>query len=64
VRHGGGASAGVDLPRAIRAFHASAYHLYWKHSGPIGRLAAPFVWLGLRLRGELRVLQAERERPT
>jgi len=61
VRHSGGASSSIDLPRAIRAFHASAFHLYWKHYGPIGRLAAPLVWAGLRLRGELRVWQAERE---
>jgi GT2 family glycosyltransferase len=27
VRHGGGASAEVDLPRAIRTFHAGAFHL-------------------------------------
>lgn len=62
VRHLGGGSARYLLPSAIRAFHDSAYRLYWKHSGRAGRLAAPLVRAGLRLRGEMRMRGALRER--
>lgn len=58
VRHSAGRSARHDVARAIGAFHQSAFRLFWKHSGPIARLAAPIVWLGLWVRGRLRVLQA------
>ena len=60
VCHEGGISARYDLPRAIRSFHDSAFHLYRKHTGPLGRVAAPVAWAGLYLRGELRVWQAKR----
>ena len=61
VQHRGGGSAKYALPRAIRAFHASAFHLYWKHASWRGRLAAPLVRAGLRLRGELRLRRAVRQ---
>ena len=62
IRHLGGASAELDLPRAIRAFHKSAFRLYWKYASLIGRLFAPIVGPGLWLRGEWRIRQALRRR--
>lgn len=58
VRHLGGRSAAHALARAIRAFHRSAFRLYWKHASLVGRLAAPAVAAGLWLRCELRVRKA------
>jgi N-acetylglucosaminyl-diphospho-decaprenol L-rhamnosyltransferase len=52
VRHLVGASAHGDPAPAIRAFHASAFRLYWKQASPVGRLAVPLVRAGLWLRGE------------
>jgi hypothetical protein len=52
VRHLVGASADGDPAPAIRAFHVSAFRLYWKHASWVGRLAAPVVRAGLWLRGE------------
>jgi GT2 family glycosyltransferase len=52
VRHVGGASAEHNRTNAIRAFHASAFRLYWKHASIAGRLAAPIARVGLWLRGE------------
>jgi N-acetylglucosaminyl-diphospho-decaprenol L-rhamnosyltransferase len=60
VLHVGGVSAQRDLPHAIRAFHRSAFRLYWKHASPLGRLPAPLVRAGLWARGELRVRQERR----
>ena len=62
ARHAGGVSARYDLPRSIRSFHASAFHLFHKYSGPVGRLVSPLARAGLFLRGELRVWQAKRIR--
>jgi N-acetylglucosaminyl-diphospho-decaprenol L-rhamnosyltransferase len=53
VRHTAGASSALAKERAIRAFHDSAYRLYWKHSGSIGRTMAPLVRAGLSARGWL-----------
>jgi len=58
VLHMGGRSAAAAPAASIRAFHASAFHLYWKHAGPIGRLFAPLTRLGLWARGEWRVRRA------
>ena len=55
VRHIGGRSAEYSLARAIRAFHRSAFRMYWKHASPVGRLPAPAIWAGLFLRRELKV---------
>ncbi len=55
VRHRAGGSAQYDLPRAIRAFHESAFRLYWKHSSPAGRLLSPLVRAGLHLRCAIRL---------
>ena len=52
VRHVGGASAQQNRANAIRAFHASAFRLYWKHASIAGRLIAPAARAGLWLRGE------------
>jgi GT2 family glycosyltransferase len=52
VRHVGGASAAHNRANAIRAFHASAFRLYWKHASIAGRLMAPAARGGLWLRGE------------
>ena len=62
VRHFGGGSVRYNLTRAIRAFHESAFRLYWKHTGAAGRLVAPLVRAGLYLRGELRLHRALRRR--
>ena len=51
VRHAGGASAEHNRTNAIRAFHASAFRLYWKHASIAGRLGAPVARVGLWLRG-------------
>lgn len=59
IRHAGGVSSANNLAGAIRAFHASAFHLYWKHS-TWGRVFAPLVWAGLKARAELRVLETRR----
>jgi N-acetylglucosaminyl-diphospho-decaprenol L-rhamnosyltransferase len=62
VRHVGGTSAEYALASAIRAFHQSAFRMYWKHASPIGKLAAPLIHAGLWLRGERRVRQEVRRR--
>ena len=54
VSHIGGASSAHRQVASIRAFHRSAFGLYWKHSR-LARLAAPLVWLGLRIRAEIKV---------
>jgi len=55
VRHTGGASSAHNVVPSIRAFHRSAFRLFWKHAGS-ARIFAPVVWAGLRLRGEIKVL--------
>ena len=62
VRHTGGTSAEHNAASAIRAFHASAFRLYWKHASAAGRLAAPIARAGLWLRGEWLARRAVRER--
>jgi GT2 family glycosyltransferase len=54
LRHVGGRSAQYVLPDAVRAFHRSAFRMYWKHASLIGRVAAPAVAIGLWVRGRLR----------
>jgi GT2 family glycosyltransferase len=58
VRHAGGRSADHDPAAAIRAFHRSAFRLYWKRASIGGRFVAPLVRVGLWLRGERRARQA------
>jgi len=60
VRHVAGRSAALDAPRAIRAFHASAYRMYRKHGGMMARVFGPAVHAGLWLRGEVRARRAAR----
>jgi GT2 family glycosyltransferase len=55
VRHTGGVSSAHNVVPSIRAFHRSAFRLYWKHTR-LGRVVAPLVWLGLRVRGEVKVM--------
>jgi GT2 family glycosyltransferase len=62
VRHVGGASADHDRANAIRAFHASAFRLYWKHASNAARLGAPAARVGLWLRGEWLARRAGRRR--
>ena len=52
IRHAGGRSAASNPAAAVRAFHASAFHLYRKHAGPVGRALAPFARAVLWARGE------------
>ncbi len=54
VRHTGGLSSALNVVPSIRAFHRSAFHLYWKYAG-LGRVFAPVVWLGLMARAEVKV---------
>jgi len=54
VRHAGGAASARNVVPSIRAFHRSAFWLFWKHAGA-ARLFAPIVWIGLKARGELKV---------
>jgi GT2 family glycosyltransferase len=62
VRHIVGRSAEYSLARAIRAFHRSAFRMYWKHASLVGRLPAPAIAAGLWLRGELKVRRELRRR--
>jgi GT2 family glycosyltransferase len=62
VRHAGGRSAAQDPVPAIRAFHASAFRMFVKHTNAPGRLAAPLVRLALTLRGEWLARAAARRR--
>jgi N-acetylglucosaminyl-diphospho-decaprenol L-rhamnosyltransferase len=50
VRHVVGACSRFDPEASVRAFHESAYRYYYKHSGPVGRAAAPLVRAGLQVR--------------
>jgi GT2 family glycosyltransferase len=52
VQHAVGRSAALNPATAIRAFHASAYRMFAKHAGPMGRVVAPLVRLALWTRGE------------
>jgi len=54
VRHTGGLSSALNVVPSIRAFHRSAFRLYWKYSRA-GRVFAPVVWLGLMARAEVKV---------
>jgi len=54
VSHIGGASSAHRQEASIRAFHRSAFAHYWKHSR-FGRVAGPLVWIGLRVRAEIKV---------
>jgi GT2 family glycosyltransferase len=60
VRHAGGRSAASSPAPAIRAFHASAFHLYEKHAGPVARVFAPLARVALWVRGERLARKAER----
>ena len=62
VRHAGGRSAASNRASSIRAFHESAYHLYAKHAGPLGRAMAPLARLSLWARGEILARRAEKVR--
>jgi GT2 family glycosyltransferase len=60
VRHAGGRSAARDPGPAIRAFHASAYRMFVKHTNLSGRILAPFVWVALTTRGRVLARAATR----
>jgi GT2 family glycosyltransferase len=64
VQHAGGRSARIDPAPAIRAFHASAFRLYWKHSGWLGRSFAPLAHAVLWARGEFLARRAARRHAT
>ena len=63
VRHIGGQATARDPAPAIRAFHRSAFRMYWKHASAMGRLVAPLVRAGLWLRGERRIRLARNAAP-
>lgn len=48
--HMGGRSSRHATDASLQAFHRSAFRLFWKHASATARLAAPLVFLGLRLR--------------
>ena len=50
VRHAAGQAAAREPALAIRAFHNSAYRMYWKHASTLGRLVSPVVRGGLSVR--------------
>ena len=62
VIHIGGLSSAQNGVMSIRAFHRSAFRLYWKYSR-VGRIAAPLVWAGLRLRAEFKIALANARPP-
>jgi GT2 family glycosyltransferase len=64
VSHVGGRWAAHDPALAIRAFHASAYRMFAKHTNIVGRMASPVVWLGLTTRGLLLARAARRRQLT
>jgi GT2 family glycosyltransferase len=47
--HAGGRSSRHATDQSLLAFHRSAFRLFWKHAGA-GRLIAPLVFVGLRVR--------------
>jgi GT2 family glycosyltransferase len=61
VCHAGGRSAASNPAPAIRAFHASAFRLFEKHAGPLGRIVSPAARLALWLRGEWFARKSQRE---
>ena len=63
VWHTAGRASDQNPIAAIRAFHQSAYRLYWKHASPLGRLVAPIVRAGLWLRGRRRIRVAKAASP-
>lgn len=54
VRHTGGVSSAHNVVPSIRAFHRSAFRLFWKHAG-LARVLAPVVWMGLWARAEMKI---------
>jgi GT2 family glycosyltransferase len=48
--HVGGRSSRHAADASLEAFHRSAFRLHRKHSGPIGQLLSPFVFVALRAR--------------
>ena len=62
VRHAAGKSSSHDPAPAIRAFHQSAYRLYWKRASTVGRVVAPVVRVALWLRGELQARRGRHRR--
>jgi GT2 family glycosyltransferase len=48
--HAGGRSSRQATDQSLLAFHRSAFRLFWKHAGAGGRLVAPLVFAGLRVR--------------
>jgi GT2 family glycosyltransferase len=50
VTHVGGRSSRHAAHSSIEAFHESAYRLFRKHAGPLGRVLAPAVFVTLRVR--------------
>ena len=41
--HEGSRASRHAVTRSLVAFHRSAFHYYWKHSGLLGRMCAPIV---------------------
>ena len=62
VIHIGGLSSAQNGVRSIRAFHRSAFRLYWKYA-TLGRIAAPLVWAGLSLRAEIKIALSNGQPP-
>jgi GT2 family glycosyltransferase len=58
--HTGGGSSRHAAVSSLRAFHRSAFRLFWKHASPPARLLAPFVFLGLQARFNIMKLLLKR----
>ncbi len=63
ARHTGGRSSRHASTASLRAFHRSAFRLFWKHSAAPARALAPLVFLALQSRlALLRIRAWARER--
>lgn len=60
--HIGGRSSRHVSDASLRAFHRSAFRLFWRHASVPWRVAAPVVFLALRLRLALLLRRARAER--
>jgi GT2 family glycosyltransferase len=56
--HAGGRSSRHANDASVRAFHRSAFRLFWRHATPAERLLAPIVFTGLEARSLLMRLRA------
>lgn len=61
ARHTGGRSSRHATAASLRAFHRSAFRLFWKHSAASARVLAPLVFLALQGRLALSRIRSWKE---